>query len=56
MTDTDLNDAFLPPVITLKQDVPTRWNSTYIMLKSVFDAHDSIKVVINGSADIKKKY
>ena len=25
----------LPPVRTLKQDVPTRWNLTFIMLKSV---------------------
>ena len=50
------NSDKLPPVRTLKQDVPTRWNSTYIMLQSVNDAYDSIKVVINSSADIKKKY
>ena len=46
----------LPSVKTLKQDVPTRWNSTYIMLQSVFDAHDSVKSVIYSNSEIKKKY
>ena len=50
------NDKELPPVRKLKQDVPTRWNSTYCMLKSVLDAHDSVKTVINGNAESKKKY
>ena len=50
------DDIDLPPVRTLKQDVPTRWNSTYLMLKSVFEAHDSITTVINSNAETKKKY
>ena len=53
ISNTHISDK-LPPVRTLKQDVPTRWNSTYIMLKSIIDAFDAIKVVINRSADIKK--
>jgi hypothetical protein len=40
----------------LKQDVPTRWNSTYSMVKSVFDAHDCIKTVINNNSEAKRKY
>ncbi len=40
----------------MKHDVPTRWNSTYIMLKSIIHAIDAIKVVIDRSAVIKKKY
>jgi hypothetical protein len=44
------DDAFdLPPVRKLKQDVPSRRNSTYSMIKSVFDAHDCIKTVINNN-------
>ena len=50
------NDKELPPVRKLKQDVPTRWNSTYIMLKSVLDAHDSVKTVINSNSESRKKY
>ena len=44
----------LPSVQKLKQDVPTRWNSTYIMLQSVFEAQDSVKSVIYSNNEIKK--
>ena len=47
--DNSEKDKELPTVRTFKQDVPTRWNSTFIILKYVFDAHDSIKIVINGN-------
>ena len=50
------NDEAKHPLKTLKQDVPTRWNSTYIMLKSVLDAHDCVKSVINSTAELRKKY
>ena len=30
----------------LKQDVPSRWNSTFLMLQSVFKLSDSIKDVL----------
>ena len=30
----------------LKQDIPTRWNSTFLMLQSVFKLSDSIKDVL----------
>ena len=46
----------LPPIRKLKQDVPTRWNSTYLMLKSVFDAHDCVKEVVNNNVESKRKY
>ena len=45
---TDNNDKNLPSVATLKQDVPTSWNSTFIMLKTVLDTHDCIKIVLNN--------
>ena len=49
-------DCEVPPVRTLKQEVPTRWNSTFIMLKSVLDAHDCIKIVLNNCSELRKKY
>ena len=50
------NDKELPKVTTLKQDVPTRWNSTFIMLESILNSHDCIKIVINNNSELKKKY
>jgi hypothetical protein len=50
------NNKELPRVTTLKQDVPTRWNSTFIMLESILNSMDCIKMVINNNSEMKKKY
>ena len=37
----------------LKQDVPTRWNSTYLMIKSIVESSEGIKYVLNVETNHK---
>ena len=49
--EDDQSNVIVPQSISLRQEVETRWNSTYIMLDTLFRAHDSIRSVIYSSPE-----
>jgi len=41
---------------TLKQDCPTRWNSTFSMMESVLDQYDAVHELLNARKELRYLY
>ena len=41
---------------TLKQECPTRWNSTYLMLESIVEQYDSIHDILKERSELRFLY
>lgn len=52
----DSSQSVDPKFLKPRQDVVTRWNSTYLMLKSILVCEGGIRSVINNDAKVCKRF